>query len=64
MTVQRYSKRTIDSYIYWIKFLIIYHQQRRPDEMHDAEVKQFLAKPWVMSVSSGVCENSPEPQQF
>jgi integron integrase len=42
MTVRRYSKRTIDSYIYWIKYFIIYHQKRHPDEMHDAEVVEFL----------------------
>jgi integron integrase len=42
MTVRRYSKRTIDSYIYWIKYFIFYHQKRHPDEMHDAEVVEFL----------------------
>jgi site-specific recombinase XerD len=41
MTVRRYSKRTIDSYIYWIKYFF-YHQKRHPDEMHDAEVVEFL----------------------
>ncbi|MCU7866647.1 MAG: integron integrase [Candidatus Thiodiazotropha sp. (ex Lucinoma borealis)] len=42
MTVRRYSKRTIDSYTYWIKYFIIHHKKRHPNEMHDAEVEQFL----------------------
>ncbi|MES9972401.1 MAG: integron integrase [Candidatus Thiodiazotropha sp.] len=42
MLLQRYSARTIDSYIYWIKLYIIYHQERDPKDMHDAEIVQFL----------------------
>jgi len=43
MMVQRYAKRTIDTYIYWIKFFILYHQKRHPSELADAEVEQFLS---------------------
>lgn len=42
MQVRRYSKRTIDTYLYWIKSFIVYHQKRHPAEMHDAEVVSFL----------------------
>ena len=42
MTVRRYSKRTIDTYLYWIRYFIIFHQKRHPSEMHDIEVEQFL----------------------
>ncbi|MES9853985.1 MAG: integron integrase [Candidatus Thiodiazotropha sp. L084R] len=42
MIVRQYSKRTIDTYLYWIKYFIVYHQKRHPEEMHDAEVEQFL----------------------
>ncbi|MES9861992.1 MAG: phage integrase N-terminal SAM-like domain-containing protein [Candidatus Thiodiazotropha sp. LLP2] len=42
MTVRRYSRRTIDSYTYWIKCFIVHHKKRHPDEMHDSEVEQFL----------------------
>ncbi|MES9943405.1 MAG: site-specific integrase [Candidatus Thiodiazotropha sp.] len=42
MLVRRYSKRTIDSYIYWIKYYIIHHRKRHPNDMHDAEVVEFL----------------------
>ncbi|MBT3202931.1 MAG: integron integrase [Gammaproteobacteria bacterium] len=42
MRVRRYSKRTIDTYLYWIKYFIVYHKKRHPSEMHDIEVEQFL----------------------
>lgn len=42
MSVRRYSKRTIKSYLYWIKYFVIFHQKRHPRELHNAEVEQFL----------------------
>ena len=42
MAVRRYSKRTIRSYIYWIRYFIVYHEKRHPGEMGAAEVEQFL----------------------
>ena len=42
MIVRHYSKRTIETYIYWIKYFIIFHKKRHPSEMHDIEVEQFL----------------------
>ena len=42
MTVRRYSQRTIDSYLYWIKYFIIFHNKRHPSEMGNVEVEQFL----------------------
>ena len=42
MSVRRYSKRTISSYLYWIKHFIVYHNKKHPSEMHNAEVEQFL----------------------
>jgi len=42
MSVRRYSKRTIDTYLYWIKYFIVYHQKQHPADMHDAHVEQFL----------------------
>jgi integrase len=42
MSVRRYSKRTIKSYLFWIKYFIVFHQKRHPVELHDAEVVQFL----------------------
>ena len=32
MTVRRYSKRTIETYLYWIKYFIIFHKKRHPSK--------------------------------
>ncbi len=42
MAVRRYSKRTISTYLYWIKYFIVFHHKRHPEKMHDKEVEQFL----------------------
>lgn len=42
MWVQRYSRRTIDSYLYWIKYFIVFNEKRHPTELGDAEIKRFL----------------------
>ena len=42
MAVRRYSKRTISTYLYWIKYFILFHQKRHPGDMHSSEVEQFL----------------------
>jgi integron integrase len=43
MTTKRYAKRTIKCYLYWIKFFILYHHKRHPNEMGDSEVEAFLS---------------------
>lgn len=42
MLVRRYSRRTIDSYLYWIKYFIVFNQKKHPREMGDNEVEAFL----------------------
>lgn len=42
MLVRRYSKRTIDSYLYWIRYYIRFHKLRHPSELGAEEVEQFL----------------------
>ncbi len=42
MLTKRYSKRTVDSYLYWIRYFINYHKKRHPAEMGGSEVEQFL----------------------
>ena len=42
MAVRRYGKRTIKSYLYWIKFFILFHDKRHPETMGSKEVEQFL----------------------
>ncbi len=42
MSVRRYSPRTIEAYLYWIKYYIHFHEKRHPNQMGDREVEQFL----------------------
>jgi len=42
MIVRRYSRRTVKSYLYWIKFYILYHKKKHPSELGEAEVEAFL----------------------
>ncbi len=42
MSARRYSKRTIETYVYWIKSFIIYHDKRHPTELDSSHVEQFL----------------------
>ncbi|MCB1663585.1 MAG: integron integrase [Pseudomonadales bacterium] len=42
MLVRNYSPRTIKSYLYWIKFYIIFHKKKHPNELLAADVEAFL----------------------
>lgn len=42
MSVRRYSKRTIESYLYWIRCFILYHGKRHPTELPVQAIEQFL----------------------
>lgn len=42
MRVRRYSIRTIRSYLYWIRYYIVFHQKRHPEELSGPEVVRFL----------------------
>ena len=42
MAVRRYSKRTIRSYLYWIRYFIVFHEMRHPSAMGPTEVEKFL----------------------
>ncbi len=42
MLVRRYSRRTIKSYLYWIRYFIVFHEKRHPGEMGSPEVERFL----------------------
>lgn len=43
MRLKRYAKRTIESYLYWIKAFINFNGHRHPIKCHDAEVERFLS---------------------
>ena len=42
MLVRRYSLRTIKAYLYWIKYFVLFHKKRHPQDMGADEVVQFL----------------------
>ncbi len=42
MWTRRYAKRTIESYVYWIKGFIIFNDKKHPAKCHDLEVELFL----------------------
>ena len=42
MLSRRYSKRTIETYLYWIKGFIHFQNKRHPKDMGEREVAQFL----------------------
>lgn len=43
MRLKRYAKRTIESYIYWIKGYINFNNKKHPIKCHDQEVEKFLS---------------------
>ena len=42
MRVRRYSRRTIDSYLYWIKYFIIFNEKQHPSRLGRVEIEKFL----------------------
>ena len=42
MRVRRYSKRTISTYLYWIKYFIVFNHKQHPTELGDAAIELFL----------------------
>ena len=43
MRMQRYAKRTIESYVYWIKAFIHFNDKRHPKDCHNVDVQHFLS---------------------
>lgn len=43
MYERRYAKRTIETYLIWIKGYIYFHQKRHPAQMGDNEVETYLS---------------------
>lgn len=42
MYAQRYAKRTIETYIKWIKAYIIFHDKQHPKNLEEVHVEQYL----------------------
>lgn len=42
MLVQRYSRRTISTYLHWIKYFILFSGKRHPCHLYDEDIIRFL----------------------
>jgi integron integrase len=42
MMRRRYAKRTIETYLHWIKSYIVFHNKQHPDVLGDADVESYL----------------------
>lgn len=43
MYARRYAKRTVEAYVYWIKFYILYHKKQHPSVLSEQDVEGFLS---------------------
>ena len=43
MLTRRYSRRTVKTYLYWIKYFIIFHGKQHPRELGERHIEQFLS---------------------
>lgn len=43
MYLKRYAKRTVESYVYWIKAFINFNKKKHPLDCHNLEVEHFLS---------------------
>ncbi|WP_301003874.1 integron integrase [Arsukibacterium sp.] len=43
MYARRYAKRTIEAYVYWIKFYVLYHKKQHPSVLTEQDVETFLS---------------------
>lgn len=43
MRMKRYAKRTVESYVYWIKAYINFNNKEHPENCHDKQVEGFLS---------------------
>ncbi len=42
MRTRNYSKRTIDSYLYWIKYFIVFSGKKHPKDLSSKDIEAFL----------------------
>lgn len=42
MYKRRYAKRTVETYLHWIRFYILFHKKQHPKDLSEPHVEQFL----------------------
>jgi integron integrase len=40
---RRYSERTVESYVYWIRRFVLYHGRRHPRDLGQSDIRAFLS---------------------
>ena len=43
MISKHFAKRTIETYLYWIKYFIIFNDKKHPSQLSNGHVEQFLS---------------------
>ena len=43
MLSRRYSRRTVDTYWYWIKYFIVFNDKQHPKDLGDVHIERFLS---------------------
>lgn len=43
MVSRRYAKRTVETYLYWIRFYILFRYKQHPNQLSDEDVENFLS---------------------
>ena len=43
MRARHYANKTIEAYVHWIRFFIVYNDKKHPVKCHNDEVEQFLS---------------------
>lgn len=51
MLSRRYSRRTVATYLHWIKYFIVFNGKQHPSELGDSHIEQFLTH---LAVNRGV----------
>jgi len=51
MLSKRYSRRTVTTYLYWIKYFIIFNNKQHPSDLGDKDIERFLT---YLAVERGV----------
>ena len=59
MIVRNYSKRTIESYLHWIKYFIIFNHKQHPDKLRVTEIEALMtAEPYKTRPAVTPCGNT------
>ncbi len=53
--VRRYSRRTEDTYVHWVRRFILFHAKRHPRKMEEREITAFLT---YLAVEKNVADST------